>query len=148
MKRRFFIIITAVLFVLVSVSMSACGASGEIMSLEDAYEAGWFTQDDLKSIAYYYCGYEEEGFEPAPKVPAELSEETKTQIEAAYRKWPSRIGKIQSVHIYEYCGTYNGCVVAQISAVYYNVDVEPWVRDEVIGGVMFYGYYWLYAWRA
>ncbi|HIU21834.1 MAG TPA: hypothetical protein IAD51_06385, partial [Candidatus Limadaptatus stercorigallinarum] len=54
---------------------------GEFYTLQEAYDAGLLTTDDLKSIACYLNGDENtDGFIPAPKVPAELSSETEQAI--------------------------------------------------------------------
>ena len=54
---------------------------GEFYTLQEAYDAGLLTTNDLKSIACYLSGDENtDGFIPAPKVPAELSSETEQAI--------------------------------------------------------------------
>ena len=66
-------------------------AVGSFYSLEEAYENGWLTRDDILSIAYYYNqgteGNEElmgESYAPEPMVPETLDEERVNQIKRTY----------------------------------------------------------------
>ena len=67
-------------------------ASGDFYSLQEAYEAGYLTKEEIMSIAYYHNGsrvYNEEimseEYTPIPKTPQELSEETSKKSEARPR---------------------------------------------------------------
>ena len=102
---------------------------GEFYSLEEAYEKGWISKNDLMNIAYYKNGnklFEEvENFTPSPKNPETLSEETENAIKET-RAYDLRIGQFNfeaisgDVYIDEYLGTYNGYVVVMLSDKYTN----------------------------
>lgn len=122
-------------------------SDGSFYSLEEAYEDELLTQDDLRNIAYYYhtrYGETEHvgaSFEPSPKTPETLSEDTQNKLRRTYLneviKMPD--GSPDEVVIRGYFGTYNGCVVVDISDNYHQYDYvfEP---EHEIGGVTFYDY--------
>lgn len=131
-------------------------SEGGFYSLEEAYENGWLTQDDLKNIAYYYHDAQEvdvsdETFAPSPKDPETLSAETEYKIKRTYLNdvIGKEDGSFEHVFIYGYYGTYDGNVVIAISDDYHGYDyvAEPQYN---VGGVTFYQYIaaYLRVWRA
>lgn len=128
-------------------------------TLTEAYNYGWLTQEDLKSIAYYHNGgraHNEEimsdTYEPMPKTPEVLNEETTLAINEAYydmhasQSYDHTIISIEDVG-FIYYGTYHDCVVIKIG--YKGMAVSEAVREEKIGGVtVFYPELWfLSVWR-
>lgn len=105
---------------------------GTFYTLEEAYEAGFLTRDDLMSIAYYHNGGRQnnesvmaEDYAPKPKVPKELSEEISLKIRntAAYDfRNDESVNAPKAVaddfKIIEYCGTYNHCVAIMMTDNY------------------------------
>ena len=131
---------------------------GNFYSLEEAYENGWLTQEDILSIAYYYNqgtdGNEElmgENYAPNPMVPETLDEERVNQIKRTYLNEVIAMpeGTLEHVIIRAYYGTYDESVVIDITDDYHGYDYvfEP---EHEIGGVLFYHYVGacLRVWRA
>ena len=95
---------------------------GKFYSLQEAYDNGWLTREELLSIAYYYYeekfprlggryGNEEimdENYTPLPKTPETLDEEMDLEIRKAYVK--GNIYRVDTVEIEVYCGTYGECI--------------------------------------
>ena len=117
--------------------------NGEVLNLDDAYELGYISDEDLPSMAYYFNGGREENedlipedFVPQPKNPRELNEAIESEIKLGYyrkkyhkpdyeKDWMS-----SDLIIETYCGTYGNCIVVKfidgmigIPAVYpYDTD--------------------------
>ena len=122
---------------------------GRIQTLENAYERGWLTEDDLKSIAcgyYDYMKYEENPYKGLYEKPTEkLSREMKTQLKISYLAQEIKTSTkcLDDAQITKYFGTYNGNVVAVMDytggCVYPNFSIDP-ARE--VGGVLFKNYSW------
>lgn len=124
--------------------------SGErrIFWLDDAYEKGLLSQNDLKSVAYYYNlqyadeHIEYEDFTPREKNPAKLSETIREQIKNDYCKQRGlekdlydEVGVSST-----YYGTYNDCMVFQLLTSCM-VGGDPLFYPEYeLDGVKFYNY--------
>ena len=122
-----------------------CGfKDGGFYSLQQAYDAGWITKEDLKSIAYYHNGGIEGNeevmgadFDPQPKMPEAIDKMTELSIKQAYIDCYnlSGYGKPSGVTVENYYGSYNGCyaVVLDSKYIFYPaVSVNKW---ETIDGV-------------
>lgn len=131
-------------------------SEGVFYSLEEAYEDGRLTQDDLKNIAYYYHEAQEadlldETFTSSPKDPETLSAVTEYKIKRTYLNDVIGMedGSFEHVFIYGYYGTYGGNVVVAVTDDYHGYDyvIEP---QYDVGGVTFYRYVaaYLRVWRA
>ena len=92
---------------------------GEFYSLEEAYEKGWISKNDLINIAYYKNGnklFEEvENFTPSPKNPETLSEETENAIKETLvyitnQDNSNTKATKNDFEIFKYYGTYNDVV--------------------------------------
>ena len=117
--------------------------TGELVTLQEAYEKGYIDKQDLLSIAYYNQGTngnEElmgEGFIPDPMDPETLDEETEEEISNAIKEKT----KYESILSIRYLGTYNGYI-----AVFY-IDGGPYMAiapisfHKEIDGVKFF-----YSW--
>lgn len=118
-------------------------------SLQEAYDNGWLTQEDLQSIAYYYHDtpkrnqYKDNDFEPIPK--QELTRQMERKIRQAHledfkKAFPGEKARLNNVYILNYFGTYGDCIVVDVA------DNIPLCRDPLfidkkeIGNVMFYSY--------
>ena len=135
-------------------SLSACGKEKhvklEATYLDIAYANGWITQEQLKSIAYYYNEETEApDFELIPKLP--LSKETEDNIKFSYlqkdyikKVYPD--ATIDHITVFRYYGTYNNYAVVFIKddLFMYDLKIEP---EKEIGGVVFYNYCALSAYK-
>ena len=127
------------------IAMLACEPKkkGDFYTLQEAYDQGLITHDDLKSIAYYQNGgSEDESFVPMSKNPEVLSNETEKAIKETIvydvRKEDPVSGgeiKIINITIQNYYGTYNNCVAVMISGARpYNAEI----CEIEIDGVLFH----------
>ena len=115
---------------------------GKLYTLEEAYDLNLITKDDLKNIAYYYnkLGYSE--FVPKSKDPKSISKKNERLIKKTYLRDVLKEPRlsIKKVHIYEYYGTYNGCIALRIIDSYNCYDYI--IHEEyIIDGVSFYIFY-------
>ncbi len=148
--KKVIVIVLATIMLLSTCVLGACNRKYYAeKTLEEAYEAGWITQEHLKSIAYYYNHETEEpDFDLIPK--AELPRKVEKTVKLSYLQWPG-IKKNHpdadenDISAFTYYGTYNDCVVAFVFYKYYG-DIFPPV-DKEIAGVMFYRYRTLYVYN-
>ena len=123
-------------------------STGAFYSLQEAYDNGWLTQEDLKSIAYYQSGGRsgnkdimDEDYRPMPKRPAELDDETKLAIKQAYykRQFPDEDwSNVSPEPFYPYYGCYHKCVVISFPLFYDSMMMPEISMDVEIGGVKFW----------
>ena len=119
---------------------------GELYTMEQAYENGWLTEDDLKSIAcsYYDGTYlsNENPYSGMYTSTEELTEEMETEIKQAFLNQVVNFaeGNRDRVDIKRYYGTYNGNVVVTIASNYicFDHNIEP---EAEVGGVIFKDYW-------
>ena len=129
------LIALGVLCVIALSCFSACDpkveiSKGAFYTLQEAYDNGWLTQEDLRSIAYYhhdgkkivfddsnFCYEwldEEESYIPIPKIPECLDTETEKQIKQTHvnelHKAGEKRAETKGVFISRYYGTYNGYI--------------------------------------
>jgi hypothetical protein len=121
--------------------------AGMFYTLQEAYDEGWLTQDNLRSIAHYQsAGEDEPNFTPTPMNPKVLSNEAIEAIKEEYLKgllaathqdgtllFPN--ATISDVYFLAYYGTYGGVIAIKISdefSGYAGVVVEL-----VVAGVTF-----------
>lgn len=110
------------------------GITGSFCTLQEAYDAGFLTHDDLMSIAYYHNEGREyneeiipEDFQPVPLVP--LDEETEAAIIRTYLEEYSK-----EANIIGYMGTYGRCAIVRM----YNLPyVVPTIWDITVSGIRF-----------
>lgn len=143
LKMMVILIIVAV----ISLSIVACvdkeEAKGVFYSLQEAYDNGILTVEDLQNIAYYQNGENNEtDFVPLPKDPAHLSDETikdikQTHLVALHTRASARCpkAKIDDIAVLEYYGTYNGAVAVKVSDIYSNYPAI--VKELEVSGVKF-----------
>lgn len=119
---------------------------GSFYTLQEAYNNGLITREDLMSIAYYHSGrtYNEESmsatYNPAPKIPEVLSDETELKIKTTAAEEYKDEHDIKSAiadgfTITKYYGTYNNCTAVMVEDVYSGVVGIVWT--ESIAGVNF-----------
>ena len=121
---------------------------GSFYSLQDAYDAGMLTVEDLRSIAYYQNrGSDDESFVPKPKSPVTLSVETESAIKksavASYSSQKNDNGEsmypnvtTSDFTIIKYCGTYNGSIAIMLSELFDGYTPAVMARV-VVAGVTF-----------
>lgn len=123
-------------------------SSGTLYTLQEAYDNGWLSQEDLMCIAYYSNGGRElneeimsEDYAPAPKTPEELSSLTELKIKyaavkACEDKYDKTNVKSENFIITHYYGTYGDCIAVSTRNIYsYYPGV---VFEESIGDVNFW----------
>ena len=122
---------------------------GKFYILETAYENGWLSENDLKSIAcgYYelyqfdiYSDYENlySGmFDPQ----GELSKEKEKELKQAYLNQIVKESELSTdgVTIQFYYGTFNGNTVVGVLCNYFDED-KTVIEEYVVGGVIFYSF--------
>ena len=139
MKR----IIVLFMMIILSVVLVGCNKNlGKLYTLEEAYDLNLITKDDLKSIAYYFNKVESSDFVPKPKNPESISKRNERLIKKTYLRDVLKEPRlsIKKVHIYEYYGTYNGCIALGITDSYNCYDYHIY-EEYVIGGVSFYNFH-------
>ena len=134
-----------------------CALSSNLYTLQEAYEKGLITKEDLKAICYFRCGEllvkDENGvttkvtdYEPNFEL-GELDKETKRKIQGVLAYWhrgediDGWNGTAEDVSCDYYYGTYNKSVV-----VLYDIGLHDIMQDErysVIDGIVFCYTGWL-----
>ena len=161
MKRIFIALVTTVLSCIMLFAFVACKDNEDekdklqstVCGLEEAYESGLISKDELRSIAYYYNGEEAAtDFVPIPKNPESLSEETVLKIKKAYYLklgGDEKGAVIDDVGIGGYYGTYSGCVVVVINgSCVSGIGGDPiYYPEYTIDGIVFYQYTPLKVWK-
>ena len=123
--------------------------TGSFYTLQEAYDNGWLTQDDIMSIAYYRHGrtYNEEimseDYQPAPKTPEVLSEKTELKIKSTAAKeyseeYDIKYAEADGFTITEYCGTYGNCIAVMMTDNYSGTTGVVWI-DSIAGVNFYYG---------
>ena len=139
MKR----IIVLFMMLILSVVLVGCNKNArKLYTLEEAYDLNLITKDDLKSIAYYFNKVESSDFVPKPKNPESISKKNERLIKKAYLRDELKEPRLstEKVHIYEYYGTYNGCIALRITDSYNRYDYN--IHEEyIIDGVSFYSFH-------
>lgn len=140
MKRKIIAIVLIALILCAACCVFAgCeNCPGEFHSLKQAYDIGWLTQDDLKSIAYHY-GNRDENYKPIPI--DEISKDIQFKIKqtyVAYLREQGLEGTVNNVRITKFYGEYSGHYVINVVDDLHGYDYV--FTDENIGGVMFYHY--------
>ena len=97
-------------------------AIGKFYTLQEAYEQGFLSENDLKSIAYYNNGGREnnedkigEDFVPQPLNPKTIPDDIQKNIKSDYIYYNEKLDnktKDSEVKIDDYYGEYNNCYVA------------------------------------
>ena len=152
MTKRLNRIIFLVVIVM-ALSFTACTKpEGSFYTLNEAYDNGWLTTEDLKSTAFYYRGDADTGFVAKPKNPETLSAETESAIKQAYLevlKERKPEATIDNVWIAEYYGTYGDVVVVKVWDDCFMYDLI-FIPEVTIGGVLFRNYSEreVYVWKA
>ena len=116
---------------------------GKFYSLQEAYDNGWLTREELLSIAYYYQGKylnEElmpEDYLPITKNPEVLSEEIQLEIRQTFYERYVKGGTytLDDVEIQAYCGKYGEYIAVKIESLF---STTGNIVERVINGVTFY----------
>ena len=122
MKRLLAILLT--LTTLGCLGLSGCKkrqAIGKFYTLQEAYEQGFLSENDLKNIAYYNNGGRannedkiEEDFIPEPLNPKSIPADIQKNIKSDYIYYNEKLDnktKDSEVKIDDYYGEYNNCYV-------------------------------------
>ena len=147
---RKFMVALCIIVILCSMVMVGCDnrePKGEFYTLQQGYDNGLITIEELQTIAYYHsnghnCSY----ITPIPKDPESLDEETMQKIKNdalifllaqkgkdGKQKYPN--ATINDISVIGYYGTYNGVIVAKIADGF-----NGWadmVETTIIAGVEF-----------
>ena len=128
MKKLLAMLLAALLLGVGALGLAGCGPKtyGTFYTLQEAYDNGYLTRENLMSIAYYKNGgrrYNEsimpEDYAPIPKDPEELSESTSLRIRStAAADWnaeyPDDDATAEDFWIDYYYGTYGNCVAVMM----------------------------------
>ena len=118
--------------------------TGRIRNLKTAYEKGWLSENDLKSIACYVNERDvsvENPYSGMYEAPTEkLSNEMKTELKTAYLRQVDEVDyeELDGIIIHRYIGIYQGNTVISISGV----SCKFPSGGTEIGGVTFNNYSW------
>ena len=122
----------------------SCSNTKTLYSLEEAYENGFITKEDLWNVAYIYNNYvnaSEFEYDVKENHP-EPNEFLKYKIKKEYLKEELSdlvFASIGGVNIKRYYGQYSGCYILDMDNDYVNVDLMIHDRYE-IDGVVFLNY--------
>lgn len=144
MLKKIFCFLVILIMLIAMLAACAPKQRGTFYTLQEAYDQGLLTQDDLKSIAYYQNeGSDDESFTPIPKNPEVLSAKTEKAIretKAYYFRnqspYPIKEAKSKDIRILKYYGTYNNLVAVMFDDAYGgHFDAEVKIT---IAGVLFH----------
>lgn len=132
--KRIQVLVLAIMIGALAVFGGCNSDTGEICSLEKAYEQGLLDQEAMQSIADYWNSN--------TVCPEELSSKTEKKIKKAYLQWidPPAKPDIDKVHIIGYYGNYNEYIVVRMTDDYRAVDVMVYPEYK-FGDVIFYDYF-------
>ncbi len=153
MKRFFAILLTII--TLGCFGLSSCKkrvAVGKFYDFQDACDKGFFTEEDVKAIAYYHHDGRwlnedkmEENYEPPIKtpaaIPANLQKEIKSDYIYYYMK-ETKNAKESMVKIEKYYGMYNGYYVGILYTT-----APGYHHNDSIYDVEIMGYTFHYNWK-
>jgi hypothetical protein len=124
---------------------------GDFFTLQEAYDLGYLTVQDLESIAYYCNGglrwYETDDildpwksepitdYEPIAKNPEILGAETENKIKQTWIYYLNDNLTIPSDVTIDYYGTHNNCVAIWLTATHYGYTQAIWYST--VAGVTF-----------
>lgn len=148
MTKRFFCY-GSILLLIISIGCLFIGCTRkEFIGYPETYfgaacDDGYFTQEQLKSIAYYYNEETENPeFELIPKAPLKKETEDKIKLSYLQRKnvkeaYPD--ATVDNIATFNYYGIYNDYAVVFIRDNLFTYDLifEP---EKIIDGVSFYNY--------
>lgn len=137
--KKFKLIAMLPLVVIISVVMVGCKNNDEIVngtfySLQEAYEAGLLTEQDLQCIA----NHQNNGTNPSDTLSEKNKKSIKeTEADNLRNRNPNPISEAtaEDITIDKYYGTYNGCVAVMISDAFSGVPGALW--DDEVAGVIF-----------
>ena len=151
MKKFLLILLSLISVICIAFAFGGCNKTikitGTFYTMEKAYEKGYLSEDDLKSIACSYYDshnfrYEENPYSGMFTSTEKLTKKLETEIKQAYLEEIVKVrdGDRDRVDINRYYGTYNENIVIRIycSYLYFDHAVEP---EAEVGGVMFKDYW-------
>lgn len=144
MKKINGLLFILILIILMSSMLNGCNATnGQLYTLNEAYDNGWISQDDLKNISYYWNNESSDSsFIPIPITPSELDPKMDKKIRKAYlQNFNRKFGeaKLNNIHIYNYYGTYGDCPIIYVSDDINLYDYK-FEKQVYIGGILFTNY--------
>ena len=156
MKRLLAILLTLTTFG--CLGLSGCKkrqAIGKFYTLQEAFDQGFLTENDLKSIAYYNNGGREnnedkiEGdFVPQPLIPEKISADLQKSIKSDYIYYGMDLNNTNNeskITIKRYYGKYNGCYVMTIKGP--NEYIAAMIKIQVDGYNFSYTQSEFWVWR-
>ena len=121
--------------------------AGEFYTLQEAFDNGWLSRYQLKSIAYHHAQVHSDpklygNFKPIAINPQNLPKNIENRIKQNYltaflNEVPS--ASIEGIEISSYYGIYDNCIIVEMIDKYYVSDLQIDEKIE-IGGVAFYNY--------
>lgn len=152
------ILLNIIVFICLLSMFTACGqkkenlqiTEGELFTLEQAYNNGFLSHDDLLSIAYYHQGSimnaetATDVFTPKNMEPKELSKDIdysvrQTLVSILNEKFNANSFQIDNIVICAYYGTYHdGVVIRMIYSEADTIALTDVIREDVVSGIKFY----------
>ncbi len=135
---RKLIILLFNLFLIYTVSSCAMVKFQNIQYIDEAYEEGLISKDELEQIAYYYNNYDNVILDKN-----EISKHIQRKIKKDYNKEIMKeyanCSCSTSISIDNYYGTYDKCIAISLSSKY--VTLDPYIVEVyVVDDVKFYNY--------
>lgn len=152
MKKLFGIFLAAVTVIAACVGFSGCKQkpAGTLYSLQEAYEYGFLTKEDLEQIAYYNNKNEKPEKELDPKIEQKIKEalaEERTKNDWNYDFY-GRPAQAEDFEIEKYYGEYRGCYAFRKLDKTVSYPAYPFMEWVEIGGVEFcFGYVRPQIWK-
>ena len=120
---------------------------GTLYTPEYAFEQGFVTAEDIRSMAYYYHGgreysaedgYIDTDYIPIRKDPENIDEATVEKIRETTAEYCADMGvtiSAKDLEVADYCGTYNGYIAVRIQLSLPQIAVVPNDVPIEVGGV-------------
>lgn len=148
MKKK---ILVTVIFLITALSMLMCGCErkhGEFYTLEEAYNNGLLTKENLEEIAYYVndqLKYPEElDSKVEKKIKNDMAYDFRHRTDHAVKE-----AKAEGFMIFAFYGEYSGSYIVRIRDIYIMTTAYIPHNYEEVGGVDFYytGHYRIKIWK-
>ena len=124
-------------------------AGGQFFNLEEAYNKGYLSEDNLKGIARdfyfnYHNFFDENPYRGVFGSTATLTDKIEAELKRAYLEQVVGLaeGDINKVEIIQYYGFYNDNFIVSIVSSYFQYDFNQLMCTKEIGGVIFKNLYW------
>lgn len=147
MAKKLIVLAMTIIMLFSFMGLTSCGngddePAGTFYSLQEAYDQGLLTIQDLQSIAYYHNGDSMSVYPHA--LSDEVSNAIKEDAAKRYRAftdtngaylYPNAVG--DGFTITKYCGVYNACFAIMLNNIYDDSGQPAVMQEVVVAGVTF-----------